>query len=154
MMNYPMKKRIWINSVRFDKLKEKYDIDNDFTHALLDDVIDANFQFSCQDHETHDTYYIGHIISGKSVKFSVIFNNAKIADLFASSLIIYEAGKHLTVSRYDERCDSCVGNIDIEDRFVDIQIDRDPIFRKTVRNATINIYDDANVPDHILWELN
>lgn len=55
MMNYPMKKRIWINSVRFDKLKEKYDIDNDFTHALLDDVIDADFQFSCQDHETHDT---------------------------------------------------------------------------------------------------
>ena len=95
MMNYPMKKRIWINSVRFDKLKEKYDIDNDFTHALLDDVIDADFQFSCQDHETHDTYYIGHIISGKSVKFSVIFNNAKIADLFASSQCFFDMMTHV-----------------------------------------------------------
>ena len=40
MMKISPEKRIWVNGVRFDMFKQKYDNVSELCHARLDDVID------------------------------------------------------------------------------------------------------------------
>lgn len=111
-------KRIWINNIRFDKLKEKYDImdKGEASNARLDDVINKYWYFT---HDNTGVYSI-YESDGPSIGCVICFNESNRTLVNTTALKIYEDAEMIKlISASGE----AVCGFQIDDKFVNITIE-------------------------------
>ena len=136
MMKISPEKRIWVNGVRFDMFKQKYDNVSELCHARLDDVIDDRWKFA----HDHDDAYTIYKSDGASIGCVICFNGANRTFINANTLKIYEDAEMIRMTSINE---GAAGGFQFDGKFVNITIEHVPNNSETDDDyiVTVEMYD-------------